>query len=101
MPERFQSRPVAAVTRAVALVLLAVAAFVPGEAGGPGQDDVIGYVLASEVELVGVGPGVEPPVGSVPATGPGPVIGIPGLQEQYDQGRCRDRGPSHHRRRVS
>ena len=129
MPEHFQGRPIAAVMRAVALILFAVAAFVPSDAGAqqvrivadgtairldpnetspiivelasgtvldytgesgawyavsvagdPGQDDVIGYVLASEVELVGVG--------SVPTTGPGPVIGIPGLQEQYEDARA-------------
>ena len=134
MPEHFQSRPIAVVMRAMALILLAVAAFVPSDAaaqqvrivadgtairldpnetspvivelsagtllqytgesgawyavsvaGDPGQDDVIGYVLASEVELVGVGPGLEPPA----VSGPGPVIGIPGLQEQYDDARSR------------
>ena len=138
MREHFQGRPISAVIRAVALILLAVAAFAPSDAGAqqvrivadgtairldpndtspiivelaagtlleytgesgawyavsvagdPGQDDVIGYVLASEVELVGTVPGVEPPVGAMPTTGPGPVVGIPGLQEQYDDARSR------------
>ena len=57
-------------------------------AGDPGQDPVIGYVLAEEVELVGVGPGVEPPAGALP-TGPGPVIGIQSLQAQYEDERAR------------
>ena len=138
VPEHFRGQPIAAVMRAVVLILLAVAAFVPADAGAqqvrivadgtairldpnetspiivelasgtvlnytgesgawyavsvagdPGQEEVIGYVLASEVELVGAGPGIEPPVGSVPTTGPGPVIGIPGLQEQYEDERAR------------
>ena len=58
-------------------------------AGVPGRDDVIGYVLASEVELVGAVPGIEPTVGAVPTTGPGPVIGIPGLHEQHEDARAR------------
>ena len=118
VPEHFRGQPIAAVMRAVVLILLAVAAFVPADAGAqqvrivadgtairldpnetspiivelasgtvlnytgesgawyavsvagdPGQEEVIGYVLASEVELVGAGPGIEPPVGSVPTTG--------------------------------
>lgn len=56
--------------------------------GDPGQDDVIGYVLAGQVELVGAVPGIEPPVGAMPPTGPGPVIGIPSLQEQYEDARA-------------
>lgn len=56
-------------------------------AGDPGQDDVIGYVLASEVELVGAVPGIEPPTGAMPPAGPGPLIGIPSLQEQYEDAR--------------
>lgn len=136
--QHFQGRPVAAVIRAVALILLAVAAFLPADAGAqqvrivadgtairldpdetspiivelasgtlleytgesgawyavsvagaPGQDEVIGYVLASEVELVGAVPGVEPPAGAAPTTGPGPMVGIPGLQEQYEGARSR------------
>ena len=58
-------------------------------AGAPGQDEIIGYVLASEVELVGAAaaPGNEPPVS------PLALIGVPSLEEQYeDQRRRRSSG---------
>ena len=61
-------------------------------AGAPGQDDVIGYVLAGDVELVGpvAAPTAEPPVPTAP---PGLLIGVPGLEEQYeDQRRRRSSG---------
>ncbi|MCY4398027.1 MAG: hypothetical protein OXE96_01595 [Gemmatimonadetes bacterium] len=138
MAEHFPGQPIAVVMKAVVLILLAVAAIVPADAGAqqvrivadgtairldpnatspiivemasgtlleytgesgawyavsiigdPSQEEVIGYVLASEVELVGAVPGIAPPVGSIPATGPGPVIGIPSLQEQYEDARAR------------
>ena len=130
MPEHLQGQCTAAVMRIAALILLAVASFVPAEAGAqqvriradgtairldpdatspiivelaagtllkytgesgdwyavsvegdPGQEEVIGYVLASEVELVGAGAGAEPPTGT--------MAGIPGLQEQYEDARAR------------
>ena len=59
-------------------------------AGPPGEDDVIGYVLASEVELVGA---ALPPVAPVPTGVPGLLIGVPGLEAQYeDQRRRRSSG---------
>lgn len=59
--------------------------------GPPGEDDVIGYVLAGEVELVGAA--VPPPVAPAPTGVPGPLIGVPGLEEQYeDQRRRRSSG---------
>lgn len=53
-------------------------------AGAPGQDEVIGYVLASEVELVGAG---APP--TTQPSGAPPVVGIPDLQRQYREARQR------------
>ena len=59
-------------------------------AGDPGQDDVIGYVLASQVELLGTA--AAPPTGppTVP-TAPGgvPTIGIPDLEARYEAERRR------------
>ena len=53
--------------------------------GPPGEDDVIAYVLASEVELVGVAapPANEPPLA------PLPVVGVPELEQQYGAQRRR------------
>lgn len=58
--------------------------------GDPGQDDVIGYVLASEVELLGTPAALPNAPPSVP-TAPGgvPTIGIPDLEAQYEAERRR------------
>lgn len=59
-------------------------------AGDPGQDDVIGYVLASEVELLGSPAALPaaPPV-APPPTGGVPTIGIPDLEARYEAERSR------------
>lgn len=59
-------------------------------AGDPGQDDVIGYVLASEVELLG-SPAALPTAPPVAAPPPGgvPIIGIPDLSARYEAERSR------------
>ena len=59
--------------------------------GVAGQDDVIGYVLASQVELVGAG---DPPPDLDLADGEKlPLPSIPSLEEQYDgQRRLRSSG---------
>lgn len=60
--------------------------------GVAGQDEVIGYVLASGVELVAAGAGVPPP-DPEPAGGVPPLRGIPSLEEQYEsQRRLRSAG---------
>lgn len=60
-------------------------------AGAPGQEDVIGYVLASEVELVGVTvpPANEPPAAQFPTRGTGPLLSVPDLEERYNSERER------------
>ncbi len=61
-------------------------------AGAPGQEDVIGYVLASEVELVGVtaAPANEPPAVQIPTGVPGvPSLSVRNLEERYNEERER------------
>ena len=59
--------------------------------GVAGQDDVIGYVLASQVELVGAGD--PPPDLDLADGGEPPLPGIPSLEEQYEgQRRLRSSG---------
>ena len=55
--------------------------------GDPGQEAVIGYVLASEVELVGAA--TPPPVAPTPTGMRGALIGIPGLEARYENQRRR------------
>ena len=47
--------------------------------GAPGQDDLIGYVLASELEVVGTSPGGP---GS-PSPGPNAAMPVPGVGQQH------------------
>lgn len=58
--------------------------------GDPGQDDVIGYVLASQVELLGTPAALPTDPPTVP-TAPGgvPAIGIPDLEARYEAERRR------------
>ncbi len=61
-------------------------------AAAPGQDDVIGYVLASDVELVDVTapPANEPPAVPVPTAVPGgATLSVSSLEERYNDERER------------
>lgn len=59
-------------------------------AGQPGQDEVIGYVLASQVEVVaGAAPPGAPPVPGAPTGALPATLGIPDVEVRYEAERRR------------